>query len=60
MRLNKAEIEAIINNKKSPILKIPSWRLITLVSFLNRVSAGFQRVKSANTNPEMFKIAAGI
>ncbi|MDR1056410.1 MAG: M3 family metallopeptidase [Prevotellaceae bacterium] len=60
MKLQKQEIEAIINNKKAPDFENTIVVLDKAGKFLGKVSAVFYGINSANTNPDMQKIAASI
>lgn len=60
MKLQKAEIAAIINNKEVPTFENTVEALEKSGEFLTRVSRVFGGLKDANTNDEMQKIAESV
>ncbi len=57
MKLQKAEVEAIINNKAKPTFANTIEAMEKSGKLLTRVSSVFYNLNSANTNDEMQKIA---
>ena len=57
MKLQKAEVEAIINNKTKPTFANTIEAMEKSGKLLTRVSSVFYNLNSANTNDEMQKIA---
>lgn len=60
MKQQRQEIDAIINNKKAPDFENTIVALDNSGRLLSKVNTVFYGINSANTNPEMQKIAATI